>query len=144
MFTIARVLGAIYISYCQRAFVKSWRNTHRTHSKYNWSEYWLAFCLICKFHWFWKCENFSLLAEAKCHVVWKMIVLSSSPRTRDILTYCRAFSSGAVMYICMCLLNKYFQFLLNLDRCQIVSWVYTLCILLLTTCACAYWHQCLS
>ena len=49
MFTVARVLGAILLSTC---FVKSWRNTHRTHSVYDWSLYWLTFCLMCKFHLF--------------------------------------------------------------------------------------------
>ena len=28
-------------------------NTHRTHTDYDWSVYWLTFCLICKFHYFW-------------------------------------------------------------------------------------------
>ena len=58
-------------------FVKSFRNTHRTHTEYDWSVYWLAFCLICRFDPIniskrSSCENFSLLAEAKCHAVGKM------------------------------------------------------------------------
>ena len=55
MFTIARVLGAILLSTC---FVKSWRNTYRTHSEYDWSVYWLTFCLICKLHWFWRSNHY--------------------------------------------------------------------------------------
>ena len=55
MFTIARVLCAILLSTC---FVKSWRNTHQTHSEYDWSVYWLAFSLICKFHWFWRSNHY--------------------------------------------------------------------------------------
>ena len=44
MFIIPRVLGAILLSTC---YVKSIRNTHRTHAEYDWSVYLLAFCLIC-------------------------------------------------------------------------------------------------
>ena len=51
VFIIPRVLGAILLSTC---FVKSVRNTHRTHAEYDWSVYLLAFCLICKFHLFWR------------------------------------------------------------------------------------------
>ena len=58
-----RVLGAILLSTC---FVKSWRITHQTHSEYDWSVYWLAFFLICKFHWFWRSNHFILEI-----VVWK-------------------------------------------------------------------------
>ena len=35
-------------------FVKSLRNTHWTHTEYDWSVYWLAFYLICKFHRVWR------------------------------------------------------------------------------------------
>ena len=55
MFTIACVLGAILLFTC---FAKSWRNTHQTYSKYDWSVYWLVFCLICKFHWFWSSNHY--------------------------------------------------------------------------------------
>ena len=81
MFIIPRVLGALLLSTC---FEKSEINTHRTHAEFDCSVYWLAFYLICKFHWFWRypiticleivVENFRPLAEAKCHTVWKMIV----------------------------------------------------------------------
>ena len=37
----------ILLSTC---FIKSVGNTHQTHTDYDWSVYWLAFCLICKFH----------------------------------------------------------------------------------------------
>ena len=50
MFTIARVLGPILLS--TFFFVKSLRNiysTHRTHSEYDWSVYWLAFRLYANF-----------------------------------------------------------------------------------------------
>ena len=71
-------LGPILLSTC---FVKSLRNTHRTHSEYDWSVYWLAFRLYANFIDFedpinicLEIENFNLLAEAKCHAVSKMIV----------------------------------------------------------------------
>ena len=43
-------LGTILLFTC---FVKFLRNTHWTHTESDWSVYWLAFCSICKFHWFW-------------------------------------------------------------------------------------------
>ena len=49
-----------YICSCFRhcmtsmTFVKSLRNTHWTHTEYDWSVYWLAFYLICKFHRVWR------------------------------------------------------------------------------------------
>ena len=46
MFIIARVLGPILLSTC---FVKSLRNTHRTHAEYDWSVYLLAFRLYANF-----------------------------------------------------------------------------------------------
>ena len=46
MFAIPRVLGALLLSTC---FVKSLRNTHRTHTEYDWSVYWLAFRLYANF-----------------------------------------------------------------------------------------------
>ena len=52
---IAYVLCVTLLSTC---FVKSERNTHRTHTEYVWSVYWLAFCLICKFHWFWRYNHY--------------------------------------------------------------------------------------
>ena len=67
-------------------FVKSLRNTHRTHSEYDWSVYWLTFRLYADFIDFEDPSNLfrnrrvkililtDLLAEAKCHAVWKMIV----------------------------------------------------------------------
>ena len=80
----------VYYSSCLCAillsmrFVKSVGNTHRTHTDYDWIVLWLAFCLICKFYWFWRSiqylfRNLSLLAEAKCHAVWKMIVFDYLP-----------------------------------------------------------------
>ena len=41
-------------------FVKVVRNTHRTHTEYDWSVYFFAFWLICKFHWFWRSNRFLL------------------------------------------------------------------------------------
>ena len=46
MFAIPRVLGALLLSTC---FVKSLRNTHRTHTEYDWSVYCLAFRLYANF-----------------------------------------------------------------------------------------------
>ena len=37
-------LGPILLSTC---FIKSVGNTHQTHTDYDCSVYWLAFCLIC-------------------------------------------------------------------------------------------------
>ena len=78
--TIGRVLGTILLSTC---FVKSWRNTHQTHSEYVVSVL-VGFLFDMQISLIWKiqslsvwkssCEKFSLLAEAKCHAVWKMIV----------------------------------------------------------------------
>ena len=75
MFIFACVLGAILLSTC---FVKSLRNTHRTHTNYYWLVYWLALfdvqiSLILNIQSISVCENFSLLNEVKCHVL-KIIV----------------------------------------------------------------------
>ena len=40
----------IHYALCD-CFCKSLRNTHQTHTEYDWSVYCLTFCLICKFHW---------------------------------------------------------------------------------------------
>ena len=83
MFIIAGVLGAILLYTC---FVKSWRKTHAPNALCVWLVsvlvdflFDMQLSLILKIQslsvWKSSCENFSLLAEAKCHTVWKMIVI---------------------------------------------------------------------
>ena len=81
MIIIARVLGAILLSTC---FVKSCKkytpNAHcvRLVSVLVDFLFDMQISLILKIQslsvWKLSCENISLLAEAKCHTVWKMIV----------------------------------------------------------------------
>ena len=40
------------------SFVKSVGNTHRTHTDYDWSVFWVVFCLICKLHWCWRSNRY--------------------------------------------------------------------------------------
>ena len=66
--------------YDSRFFVKSLGNTHRTHSEYDRSVYWLAFHLYANFIDFEDpviicLKIFNLLDEAKCHAVCKMIMI---------------------------------------------------------------------
>ena len=44
------------------------RNTHRAHAEYDWSVYLLTFCLICKFHWFWR-SNRNLFRDRRVKIL---------------------------------------------------------------------------
>ena len=64
---------------------------YSTHTKYDWLVYWLAFCLICKVHWFWRPNQYlfrnrrvKVLAWPRGNKIFFVLVLRPILRTRSL------------------------------------------------------------